>query len=73
MHFAILVEDQSGKAMLDVLVPKIASADDTFEVHPYKGIGHLPKGLNPKTGQRFVGGRADQSTSPHQSRAHQGS
>jgi hypothetical protein len=35
--------------MLDILVPKIANEDDTFEVHPYKGIGHLPKGLNPKT------------------------
>ena len=49
MHFAILVEDQSGKAMLDILIPKIANEGDTFEVHPYKGIGHLPKGLNPKT------------------------
>lgn len=49
MHFAILVEDQSGKAMLDILVPKILGEGDTFEVHPYKGIGHLPKGLNPKT------------------------
>lgn len=49
MHFAILVEDQSGKAMLDILVPKIAGVEDSFEVHPYKGIGHIPKGLSPKT------------------------
>jgi hypothetical protein len=49
MHFAILVEDQSGKAMLDIIVPKIIGDTDTFEVHPYKGIGRIPKGLNPKT------------------------
>ena len=50
MHFAILVEDQSGKAMLDILVPKILGpvTTHTFEVHPYKGIGHIPKGLTPK-------------------------
>jgi hypothetical protein len=51
MHFAILVEDQSGMVMLNILVPKILGADTehTFEVHPYKGIGHIPKGLTPKT------------------------
>lgn len=51
MHFAILVEDQSGKVMLDILVPKILGSDTphTFEVHSYKGIGHIPKGLSPKT------------------------
>ncbi len=49
MHFAILVEDQSGKAMLDIVVPKIIGDPHTFEVHPYKGIGHIPKGLNPQT------------------------
>ena len=51
MHFAILVEDISGKTMLDILVPKILGSDTehTFEVYPYKGIGHIPKGLNPKT------------------------
>ncbi len=51
MHFAILVEDASGKAMLDILVPKILGPDSehSFEIHPYKGIGHIPKGLSPKT------------------------
>lgn len=49
MHFAILVEDQSGKVMLDILVPKIIGEAHTFEVYAYKGIGHIPKGLNPKT------------------------
>jgi hypothetical protein len=45
MHFEILVEDQSGKKMLDVLVPKILGAGHTFKIHPYKGIGRIPKGL----------------------------
>ena len=45
MHFEILIEDQSGKKALDILVPKIIGCDHTFEVHFYKGIGHIPKGL----------------------------
>lgn len=51
MHFAILVEDISGKTMLDILVPKILGPDTkhTFTIYSYKGIGHIPKGLNPKT------------------------
>lgn len=45
MHFEILVEDQSGKKALDVLVPKIIDYDHTFKVHPYRGIGRIPKNL----------------------------
>jgi hypothetical protein len=45
MHFEILVEDQSGKKVLDILVPKILGAEHTFNVHPYKGIGRIPKNL----------------------------
>ncbi len=45
MHFEILVEDQSGKKALDILVPKIIGDDHTFNVHSYKGIGHIPKNL----------------------------
>ena len=45
MHFEILVEDQSGKKALDILVPKIIGADHTFKIHSYKGIGHIPKNL----------------------------
>lgn len=45
MHFEILVEDQSGKKALDILVPKIIGNDHTFRVHPYKGIGRLPMDL----------------------------
>jgi len=46
MHFEILVEDQSGKKALDILVPKIIGTDQTFTVHPYKGIGRIPKNLS---------------------------
>ncbi len=52
MHFDILVEDQSGKKALDILVPKIlaiAGGENTFRVYPYKGIGDIPRGLKPKT------------------------
>ncbi len=42
MHLEILVEDISGKKALDILIPKLAKPQDTFRVHPYKGIGHIP-------------------------------
>ncbi len=46
MHFEILVEDQSGKKALDILIPRIIDAQDTFKVRGYKGIGHIPKNLS---------------------------
>jgi hypothetical protein len=49
VHFEILVEDQSGKKALDVLVPKIIGGAHTFSVHPYKGIGSIPRNLNGKS------------------------
>ncbi|WP_449416403.1 DUF4276 family protein [Phormidium nigroviride] len=46
MHFEILVEDVSGKTALEILIPKIIGTEKhTFEIHSYKGIGHIPKGL----------------------------
>ena len=45
MHFEILIEDQSGKKALDILMPKIIGANHTYKVHPYKGIGRIPKNL----------------------------
>jgi hypothetical protein len=45
MHFEILVEDQSGKKALDILVPKIVGDGHTFKIHAYKGIGRIPKDL----------------------------
>jgi len=47
MHFEILVEDQSGKKALDILVPKIIAigSDNTVRVISYKGIGRIPRNL----------------------------
>lgn len=46
MHFEILVEDQSGKKALDILIPKLIGLEHTFKVHPYKGIGRIPPNLD---------------------------
>lgn len=45
MHFEVLVEDQSGKRALDILLPKIVGKDDTCRVLSYRGIGHVPRDL----------------------------
>ena len=45
MHFEILVEDQSGKKALDILVPRIVGEGHTFSVHAYKGIGRIPQNM----------------------------
>ncbi len=45
MHFEVLVEDQSGKKALDILLPKITGAQHTFKVIHYRGIGRIPKHL----------------------------
>ncbi|MFI3187875.1 MAG: DUF4276 family protein [Methylococcaceae bacterium] len=42
MHFEILVEDQSGKVALDILMPKIIGDKHTFKVIAYKGVGRIP-------------------------------
>jgi hypothetical protein len=45
MHFQFLVEDQSGKVALDILVPKIIGMNHTFDIKAYKGIGRIPPGM----------------------------
>jgi len=45
MHFEVLVEDQSGKRALDILIPKIVGDTHSFRVIAYKGIGHVPKNM----------------------------
>ncbi|MBN9689240.1 MAG: DUF4276 family protein [Verrucomicrobia bacterium] len=49
MHFEFLTEDQSGKVMLELLLPELLPEADghTFNVHFYKGIGRIPKGMRP--------------------------
>lgn len=51
MHIEILVEDKSGGILLDTLLPKILGehgAPHTWKIHPYRGIGHIPKDLKEK-------------------------
>lgn len=45
MHFEVLVEDQSGKHALDILIPKIIGSHHSFKVRAFKGIGHIPRNL----------------------------
>lgn len=45
MHLEILVEDQSGKKALEILVPKIIGQGHTFKVYAYKGVGRIPKNM----------------------------
>ena len=45
MHFEVLVEDLSGKKVLEILIPKIIGNQHTFRVIEYRGIGHIPKNL----------------------------
>jgi len=55
MHFEILVEDQSGKTALDILVPKIIGDNHTFRVHAYKGIGRIPKNMrDPRDAEKRI-------------------
>lgn len=46
MHFEILVEDQSGKVALDILVRKIIGDNHTCDVKSYKGVGRIPVKMN---------------------------
>ena len=45
MHFEIIVEDQSGKKMLESLVPKIIGDQHSFRILGYRGIGRIPRNL----------------------------
>ena len=49
MHLEILVEDQSGKKALDILIPRIVGDQHTFRVTGYKGIGRIPRNLTSNT------------------------
>ncbi len=49
MHIEFLVEDQSGKVLLEKLIPRILgeqSQPHTWNLHSYKGIGRIPQNLN---------------------------
>lgn len=49
MHFEILVEDQSGKKALDILIPKIIGNQHKFTVRYYHGRGNISKNLKNPT------------------------
>ena len=50
MHFEFLIEDQSGKKALEILLPKMMNDKHTFRIHSYKGAGRIPENLKPKSG-----------------------
>ncbi|MBF0183564.1 MAG: DUF4276 family protein [Magnetococcales bacterium] len=45
MHLEILIEDQSGKHALAILLPKLLGEEHSWRIIAYKGIGHLPGNL----------------------------
>lgn len=48
MHFEILIEDSSGKRLLEHLMPKLVGPlgdPHTWRLHAYRGVGRIPKGL----------------------------
>lgn len=48
MHFEVLVEDASGKILVDHVLHRIVGQNGdshTWRTHAYKGLGHLPKDL----------------------------
>jgi hypothetical protein len=50
MHFEFLVEDQSSEESLNILISKLFKDDATsHRTHSYKGIGSIPKGLQPRS------------------------
>ncbi len=55
MHFEILIEDASGKIVLESIMEKILGPngqEHTFRIFSYKGIGHIPKDLREATDPR---------------------
>ncbi len=49
MHLEFLVEDQSGKKFLDLILPKLIGDEHTIRIHSYKGVGRIPKGMTAST------------------------
>lgn len=48
MHFEFLTEDLSSKNAMNILVPMLLGNEHSFNIHAYKGIGRIPKGLHPQ-------------------------
>jgi len=45
VHFEILVEDLSGKIVLEAVVGRILGTNHTSRIISYRGIGHIPENL----------------------------
>ena len=60
MHIEFLIEDASGKKMLEVLLPKIYGSreDVTWRIISYKGIGKLPQKGTCRTDPKVIRHRA---------------
>jgi len=52
MHFEFLTEDRSSGKAMEILIPKLLRDKITYNIHTYKGIGRIPKGLRPKSDAR---------------------
>lgn len=53
MHLEVLVEDQSGSIVVKHILEKVIHKKNnyfTFKIHPYKGIGKVPKNLKSSSG-----------------------
>ncbi len=49
LHLEVLVEDKSGSIVIEHFLNKIIMKQEpvfTYNIHPYKGLGALPKNLN---------------------------
>lgn len=52
MHIEVLVEDSSGAALMNHLMPKFlghGALDHTWRIHSYKGVGRIPKKMTGQT------------------------
>lgn len=52
MHIEVLVEDSSGCRLVETLLPRLIGQEGkphTWRLHPYKGIGRIPRNLATRT------------------------
>lgn len=52
MHIEVLVEDSSGAKTVETLMPALIGPEGqphTWRIHPYKGIGRIPRDLATRT------------------------
>lgn len=46
MHFEIFIEDKSGKAALENIIPRLLEDSHTYKVIAFQGLGNIPKNIN---------------------------